>query len=76
VALAFVLDLEALEIDARESRRACLQLFGREVQLVGRQHRAFDVVPPFLVSLGDAAARAIHAPAGSAPAQTTVSFGR
>ncbi len=37
-----------------------VQLLGREVQLVGRQHRALDVVPPFLETLGDARRGALH----------------
>ena len=44
-------------VDAREVAEPRVQLLGREVQLVGRQHRALDVVPAFLVTLGDARAR-------------------
>ncbi len=57
-ALRRIFDLEALVIDARERAEARLELGGREVQLVGREHRAFDVVAAFLVSLG-------HHPGGS-----------
>ena len=56
----FVFDLEALEIDAREGVEPRLQFLGRQVQLFGREHRALDVVPPFLVALGDAARGALH----------------
>ena len=56
----FIFDLETFEIDAREGVEPRLQLLGRQVQLFGREHRAFDIVPPFLVSLGDAACGALH----------------
>ncbi len=59
-ALALVFDLEALEVDTREGVEPRLQFLGRKVQLIGREHRAFHVVPPLLVSLGDAARGALH----------------
>ena len=59
-AVGRVFDLEALVVDARERRQPGFELGGREVQLLRRQHRAFDVVAAFLVSLGDHACRAFH----------------
>ena len=56
----FVFDLETFEVDAREGVEPRLQFLGRKVQLIGREHRAFHVVPPLLVPLGDAARGAFH----------------
>ena len=50
----FVFYLERVDVDSRELTESCVQFFGREVQLIGRQHRPFDVMAAFLVALGDA----------------------
>ena len=52
-------DLEAVDVDARETVEPRLQLVGREEQLFGCEHRPLDVVAAFLVTLGDARGRAL-----------------
>jgi hypothetical protein len=51
-------DLERVEVDAREGVEPRLQFVGCEEQLPGCQDRPLDVVPPLLVALRDAARRA------------------
>ena len=57
---ALIFDLEAFDVDACEVAESCVQFLGREVQLVGRQHGAFDVMTAFLEALGDTLRGAIH----------------
>ena len=46
----FIFDLKPSRSTRVKIVEPRLQFLGRQVQLFGREHRAFDIVPPFFVS--------------------------